>query len=277
MYSFSSRVRYSEIDEQGQLTVTSIMNYLQDCATFHGEDVGLGVDYHTARNHAWMMASYEILIYELPKMGDRIEILTWPYQFRGPYGFRCFEIRSPEGKLYVQADSQWFLYDTAERRPAKVTPEDCAGYQAEGDRRLDMPPFERKITAPAGSEWIPAEPVVIGRHHLDTNHHVNNAQYIEIAREAAEAEIAKREAASGRAAGRAGQTGAEQAGAGKTAGRAETAAPARLDAQFKKMALLGDTVYPFLHIEGDAEQPVREITTELRDGNGECYAIVRIR
>jgi hypothetical protein len=43
------------------------------------------------------------------------------------------------------------------------------------------------------------------------------------------------------------------------------------------MALLGDTVYPFLHIEGDAEQPVREITTELRDGNGECYAIVRIR
>jgi len=98
--------------------------------------------------------------------------------------------------------------------------------------------------------------VVIGRHHLDTNHHVNNAQYIEIAREAAEAEIAKREAASG---------------------RAENAAPARLDAQFKKMALLGDTVYPFLHIEGDAEQPVREITTELRDGNGECYAIVRIR
>ena len=256
MYSFSSRVRYSEIDEQGQLTVTSIMNYLQDCATFHGEDVGLGVDYHTARNHAWMMASYEILISELPKMGDRIEILTWPYQFRGPYGFRCFEIRSPEGKLYGQADSQWFLYDTAERRPAKVTPEDCAGYQAEGDRRLDMPPFERKITAPAGSEWIPAEPVVIGRHHLDTNHHVNNAQYIEIAREAAEAEIAKREAASG---------------------RAENAAPARLDAQFKKMALLGDTVYPFLHIEGDAEQPVREITTELRDGNGECYAIVRIR
>ena len=42
-------------------------------------------------------------------------------------------------------------------------------------------------------------------------------------------------------------------------------------------SILGDTVYPFLHIEGDAEQPVREITTELRDGNGECYAIVRIR
>ena len=270
MYSFSSRVRYSEIDEQGQLTITSIMNYLQDCATFHGEDVGLGVEYHTARHHAWMMASYEILIYELPKMGDRIEIMTWPYQFRGPYGFRCFEIRSPEGKLYVQADSQWFLFDTVERRPAKVQPEDCAGYQAEGDCRLDMPPFERKISAPPGSEWIPAEPVVIGRHHLDTNHHVNNAQYVEIAREAVEAVIAKRDDMSGQAAPDVDKPG--QAGAS-----AEDPKPARLDAQFKKMALLGDCVYPFLHIEGDTEKPVREITVELRDGNGDCYAIVRLR
>ena len=274
MYSFSARVRYSEVDEQGNQTITSIMNYLQDCATFHGEDVGLGVEYHTARNHAWMMASYEILVYERPKMGDRIVIDSWPYSFRGPYGFRCFEIRSPEGKLYVQADSQWFLYDTVQKRPAKVLPEDCAGYQAEGDRRLDMPPFERKITTAPGSEWIPAEPVVIGRHHLDTNHHVNNAQYVEIAREAVEAELAKRKAGESfdADAGSLRLTGAETSGAAE-----KNTSPARLDAQFKKMALLGDMVYPFLHIESDGEDPVREIVTELRDGNGDCYAIVRLR
>ena len=275
MYSFSSRVRYSETDEKGQLTVTSIMNYLQDCATFHGEDVGLGVEYHTARHHAWMMASYEILIHELPKMGDRIEIMTWPYQFRGPYGFRCFEIRSPEGKLYVQADSQWFLFDTAERRPARVQPEDCAGYQAEGDQRLDMPPFERKISAPPGSEWIPGEPVVIGRHHLDTNHHVNNAQYVEIAREAVESVLEKSIVTSEQPASDSDNTG--KTGTEMSADKAESAGPSRLDAQFKKMALLGDTVYPFLHVEGDAETPVREITAELRDEDGSCYAIVRLR
>ncbi len=275
MYSFSSRVRYSEIDEQGKLTITSIMNYLQDCATFHGEDSGLGVEYHTARNHAWMMASYEILVYELPKMGDRIVIDSWPYSFRGPYGFRCFEIRSPEGKLYVQADSQWFLYDTVQKRPAKVLPEDCAGYQAEGDRRLDMPPFERKITAAPGSEWVPAEPVIIGRHHLDTNHHVNNAQYIEMAREAVETELARQRAA-GELSGGAGD-GMRMDGAGQTGTAEESTRPARLDAQFKKMALLGDTVYPFLHIGKDGENTFREIVTELRDGNGDCYAIVRLR
>ena len=34
MYTFESRVRYSEMDEFGKLSVTGIMNYLQDCSTF---------------------------------------------------------------------------------------------------------------------------------------------------------------------------------------------------------------------------------------------------
>ena len=34
MYTFDSRVRYSETDEEGRLTVTGIINYMQDCSTF---------------------------------------------------------------------------------------------------------------------------------------------------------------------------------------------------------------------------------------------------
>ena len=32
MYTFDSRVRYSETDEEGNLSVVGIMNYLQDCS-----------------------------------------------------------------------------------------------------------------------------------------------------------------------------------------------------------------------------------------------------
>ena len=42
-YQFRSRVRYSEIDEDGKLTLPAILNYFQDCCTFHSEDVGLGM------------------------------------------------------------------------------------------------------------------------------------------------------------------------------------------------------------------------------------------
>jgi len=43
MYTFESRVRYSEMDEFGKLSVTGIMNYLQDCSTFQSEDLKLGL------------------------------------------------------------------------------------------------------------------------------------------------------------------------------------------------------------------------------------------
>ena len=43
-YSFSGRVRYSEIGENGLLTLPGILNYFQDCSTFQSEEVGLGID-----------------------------------------------------------------------------------------------------------------------------------------------------------------------------------------------------------------------------------------
>ena len=45
MYCFDSRVRYSETDERGRLSLTGILNYLQDCSTFQSEDLGMGIEY----------------------------------------------------------------------------------------------------------------------------------------------------------------------------------------------------------------------------------------
>ena len=36
-YSFTSRIRYSEIGEDGCLTLPGLINYFQDCSTFQSE------------------------------------------------------------------------------------------------------------------------------------------------------------------------------------------------------------------------------------------------
>lgn len=43
-YSFESRVRYSEIGEDGRLTLPGILNYFQDCCTFQSASIGQGMD-----------------------------------------------------------------------------------------------------------------------------------------------------------------------------------------------------------------------------------------
>lgn len=44
MYTFESRVRFSEVDHTEMLTLPSLVNYFQDCSTFQSEDIGLGID-----------------------------------------------------------------------------------------------------------------------------------------------------------------------------------------------------------------------------------------
>ena len=45
MYSFQTRVRYSECNNHHEATLTALLDYLQDCCTFQSEDLGIGLDF----------------------------------------------------------------------------------------------------------------------------------------------------------------------------------------------------------------------------------------
>lgn len=180
MYQFDSRVRYSETDEKGRLSVTGMMNYLQDCSTFQSEDIGMGISYLREHHQAWWLSSWQIMIDRYPVLGEKIVIGTWPYDFKGIYAYRNFTIQDSEGEYLVRANSIWFLFDTEAGRPVRVTNIDIDGY-GELEERLAMEYAPRRIALP--EEYVLKEPILVMKHHIDTNHHVNNAQYVEIARE----------------------------------------------------------------------------------------------
>ncbi len=180
MYTFDSRIRYSETDETGALSLLGVINYLQDCSTFQSEDIGLGVEYLEEKKRAWLLSSWRIVIDRYPVLGERIKIGTWATSSKGIYGYRDFVIMDQDGNYLVRAESIWFFCDTEKMVPVRVMPEDVAAYGNE--EALDLGKAPRKILIP--EEYEEGIPVIIATHHLDTNHHVNNAQYVDIAREA---------------------------------------------------------------------------------------------
>ena len=181
MYTFNSRVRYSETDEEGRLSILGIINYMQDCSTFQSEDAGVGVAYLDASQKAWLLSSWQIMIDRYPRLGETITVGTWHCAFKGIYGYRNFVLRDEGGSDVVRAESRWFLYDTMKNAPVRVRREDIAPYGMP-EPRLELSPAPRKIPIPDQCET--REAIVVSRHHIDTNHHVNNAQYVEMAREA---------------------------------------------------------------------------------------------
>lgn len=179
MYAFDSRVRYSETDVTGRLSLGAVVNYFQDCSTFQSEDLGLGMKYLREQNRVWVLSFWQIVIEEYPKLGDRIRTGTFPYGFKGMLGMRNFWMENEAGKKCICANSIWTLLDTETSLPARPTAEMIEGYRPEP--KLEMEYAPRKI-APEG-ECREEAVFTVGKHHLDSNRHVNNGQYIQMAME----------------------------------------------------------------------------------------------
>lgn len=179
MYSYDARIRFSEIDSEGKLTLVSLLNYFQDCSTFQSEDLGLGVEYLKERNLVWVMSSWQIVIEEFPTLCEKVKVGTIPYNFKNFLGSRNFVMTDVSGKYFAKANSLWSLLDTRTGKPALPNREMLEGYKVEEKIQMDYAP--RKIAVPEGGQML--EPVKVKKHHLDTNHHVNNGQYVAIAME----------------------------------------------------------------------------------------------
>lgn len=182
MYNYQTRIRYSELDETGYLKTESLLDYFQDCSTFHSEDIGLGVNYLKEQHMVWVLSSWQIVIERYPALGERVTVGTAPYSFRGFIGYRNFLMEDEKGKRIACANTVWSLIDTESGRPVRATEEMLEKYVVEP--KLDMEYAPRKITVPEGA--AAGEEVIIKPHHLDTNHHVNNGQYVRIAMDALE-------------------------------------------------------------------------------------------
>lgn len=176
-YEYHSRVRYSECGEDCRLHLAGAVNYFQDAATFQGEDLGIGVSWMKAHGLAWILVFWQIITDHMPCLAEQITVRTWPYEFNRFYGLRNLVLEDEHGNPAVRANSVWVLMDTKNHRPVKVTDEMIALYGQE--EKLDMDYAPRRILCPAGGREMDA--FTIHRGHLDSNHHVNNGQYIQMA------------------------------------------------------------------------------------------------
>lgn len=177
MYSFDSRIRYSETDSQGQLTLAALLNYFQDCTTFHSEELGVGLEYLGERHLVWLLCAWQIVVERYPRLGEKVEISTIPYEFKGFLGSRNFLMKTKEGECLAKANSLWSHFNMQTGKVMVPAPEAIEGYVLGNPIEMDYAP--RKIVIPKGG--VREEPIVVRKYHLDTNHHVNNGQFVNMA------------------------------------------------------------------------------------------------
>lgn len=179
IYEFESRVRYSEIDHRGTMTLPALINYFQDCSTFHSEAAGLGMEHLRQERKAWVLSYWQIVVNRYPKLCENITVGTFATEFKGFFGNRNFYMKDENENLAACANSVWVFMDLEKGRPCRPAEEDISPYGVHSP--LDMPYEDRKISVPEGLD--DREPFPVRKYHIDTNEHVNNCQYVQMALE----------------------------------------------------------------------------------------------
>ena len=177
MYSCKDRVSFSKIDYSGKLSVSGVVDAMQDCCMFHSEEVGHSSQDLLKENRAWLVSSWQIMIKDRPKMGQEFVTKTWPHQFKGLLGCRNFLMESLEGEVLAYADSYWFFADVVTGKPVRVPQSEIDVYPT--SPRYDMPKGSRKVKCPEHLEL--KQKITVCQNYLDTNGHMNNGQYIRLA------------------------------------------------------------------------------------------------
>ena len=96
MYSFKSKIRYSETDSRGRLSLEALLDYFQDCSAFQSEALGVGFYPLQERGLAWVLSYWQIVVDRFPDFYEDVETGTYPYNFKGCFGQRNFFMKDKD-------------------------------------------------------------------------------------------------------------------------------------------------------------------------------------
>ena len=168
MFSYETTVSYSRTDRNGKVPMHEILNLLQDCSTFHSEDIGHGVSYMKREARAWVLVAYKVIVNRPIMFGQKITIGTSPSKFSSMFASRQYFIKDENGDYLVQT-----------RKPLRITEEDSSVYKPEPI--FDNIKASRKIRF--SSERTKLESFKVLKTYIDSNGHMNNANYLRAAEE----------------------------------------------------------------------------------------------
>ena len=232
VFEYTEHVRYSEVDHTGLMTLPALINCFQDCSTFQSETLGVGMAWLRQERKAWVLSHWQIVVDRYPALCEPVTVGTFAASFKGFVASRYFYLRDAGGELVARAKSSWAFMDLEKGRPVRPDARHTDPYGVH--EPLDMPEEARKVAKP--ESLADKDPIEVRRYHIDTNEHVNNCQYVQMALETLPRETEVRQ----------------------------------LRVDYRRAARLGDVVYPKL-----AQEEGRAVV-ELCDAGGAPYAVVEL-
>lgn len=169
-------VGYSSVGKNLTVTNSGLLRIFEDIATMHGTAVNDGL-WDTADR--WVLLCYQVRVHRRPKLGEKLTVKSWNRDMKGVTSCREFEVYDEAGELTVTAISNWVRIDGATGKLQRLTKELFEQYGSEPERGNFPSPWIAKLREAEGyaSEYR----CTVERYFIDTNDHLNNVHYMDLA------------------------------------------------------------------------------------------------
>lgn len=171
------KINIFNVDSQHICKFSSLADYLWDVVISQSDYLGETTEGFVHNQCIWVLLKYDITIHEYPKFRDTITVDTKVLGAKKFYGYRQNTIRNSQGEVIGEVTSTAILIDFEKRRPMKISPDQGEVYGIQG--YLDEVPSLDDIPKVQNQHYVKNYDVRYS--DIDSNGHVNNVRYIEMA------------------------------------------------------------------------------------------------
>ncbi len=169
-------VGYSSVGKNLAITNSGLLRIFEDIATMHGSAVNDGLWDTTDR---WVLLCYQVCVSRRPKLGEELTVKSWNRDMKGVTSCREFEVYDEAGEMMVTAISNWVRIDGPTGKLQRLTKELFDQYGSEPDRGNFPSPWITKLREPEAG--VCTYRGTVERYFIDSNDHLNNVHYMDLA------------------------------------------------------------------------------------------------
>lgn len=175
IYSEEFKIRASEVDTSGKITLSSICSLFQEVAGNHALLLNFDITDLHKQGLTWVLHRMDIKVDRFPKWRESVTIETWPAAGDALRAYRNYRILDANKNELGVCLSYWMMINLKSRRPTRMTEDILNTRLSDRDHVLDV----RSDKIPKVEESSSGKKIPVRRSDLDMNQHVNNARYLE--------------------------------------------------------------------------------------------------
>ena len=168
-------VTYTNIDCNGNLKFSELLNIFQNISIAHGNMLGIFIFQLKGLDLAFVITNWRIIFHKPVKVEQKVKITTWIRKHKGSWLFRNYKVVDENGEVLIDAAAQFLFMDLITKKPAEF----IEGIINPVDRTIESMLIDEKfrISKPKEENFYSEGKFLTGKSEIDFSMHINNASY----------------------------------------------------------------------------------------------------